>query len=587
MNKWIKKYISEYTDTIKTESKRLRPINMPEITDKLYDIYEKNGDRMQFEKVYFERRYFLLIFGLASFIFKKSNDLRKLEQIINEICLERCWALPAHVDKTSVGWEHTVELYASETAQALTEICDLLKDRLSKKTIQMIHENVDQRVLLPFYQSDVPYAWWENSEMNWCAVCAGSIGMITISRYKDEPLKLEPKLHRINQALQHYVNGFSKDGACMEGLDYWTYGLSYYAMYEEYLHNYLSSHPSQTSHTINPMTEPYMKPILEFQQKCYFNRLQTLSFSDGSAHSKYRLGLTLYCAAVDPEVIIPDKSCVLHIKDDPTYHWAENFRDYIWTIKYAESVKEEAFTMANQACNYLPDAQWVLCKCSERAFAAKGGNNDEPHNHNDVGSFFIACNGIQFFADLGAGLYVKDYFNQNRYSIFCNNSESHNIPIINHQLQRCGKDAACKDFTYQNDSEQFKLSMDLTDTYERGSLSQFIRQIEAKNDLTQLTITDTFTFNNKTESIEENLVTGLQVKLKENGFTLIDSAGNECLVSLQSAYNIRVLPKEHINHEGLVENIYMVRWELPILQDKEVKSQIHIEINKANNEVFL
>lgn len=54
--------------------------------------------------------------------------------------------------------------------------------------------------------------------------------------------------------------------------------------------------------------------------------------------------------------------------------------------------------------------------------AAKGGNNGEPHNHNDVGSFFYLVGDEMLLTDLGAGEYTKEYFHEGRYRILCNNS---------------------------------------------------------------------------------------------------------------------------------------------------------------------
>ena len=57
--------------------------------------------------------------------------------------------------------------------------------------------------------------------------------------------------------------------------------------------------------------------------------------------------------------------------------------------KAASSVREPAREAAASQI-ILPDAQWSICRSRHGAgMAAKGGHNGEPHNHNDVGSFFI------------------------------------------------------------------------------------------------------------------------------------------------------------------------------------------------------
>lgn len=41
--------------------------------------------------------------------------------------------------------------------------------------------------------------------------------------------------------------------------------------------------------------------------------------------------------------------------------------------------------------------------------AAKGGHNDEHHNHNDVGSFILNIDGVPMLTEIGAREYVKDF----------------------------------------------------------------------------------------------------------------------------------------------------------------------------------
>ena len=51
----------------------------------------------------------------------------------------------------------------------------------------------------------------------------------------------------------------------------------------------------------------------------------------------------------------------------------------------------------------LPCAQWMICKDQNgNGFAAKGGHNDENHNHNDIGHFLCVWQGELLLTDLGA-----------------------------------------------------------------------------------------------------------------------------------------------------------------------------------------
>ena len=76
---------------------------------------------------------------------------------------------------------YTVDLFASETAVCLCEMLHYLGRRLPELVVQRAYREVDQRVLLHYEQSQEPFPF-EKMENNWCAVCAGSIGMCALYR---------------------------------------------------------------------------------------------------------------------------------------------------------------------------------------------------------------------------------------------------------------------------------------------------------------------------------------------------------------------------------------------------------------------
>ena len=66
-----------------------------------------------------------------SLIYGKDEYLEKLQDTIWVICDEYCWALPAHVNPEN-GCDTTfLDLFASETGFALSEIYYLLGDKLN------------------------------------------------------------------------------------------------------------------------------------------------------------------------------------------------------------------------------------------------------------------------------------------------------------------------------------------------------------------------------------------------------------------------------------------------------------------------
>ncbi|WP_227871768.1 heparinase II/III domain-containing protein [Paenibacillus bovis] len=107
----------------------------------------------------------------------------------------------------------------------------------------------------------------------------------------------------------------------------------------------------------------------------------------------------------------------------------------------------------------LPNTKFIA------ALSAKGGHNDEPHNHNDLGSFIIHAGGENIFCDPGAGLYTQSYFAPGREQILNISSAGHSIPQINGYEQYSGRAAAAIVEVLQMDEAEMKLGLDLTAAY--------------------------------------------------------------------------------------------------------------------------
>lgn len=286
--------------------------------------------------------------------------------------------------------------FAAETAQTLAELLAVLGERLSPSVVALAKQEITRRVLAPFCRSAVPYSWWETDCCNWSAVCAGSIGMAAI--YMDRMGALEPAwkescIKRVCDALNCYLGGMEEDGACTEGLGYFSYGMSYYTAFAELLYE-------ETGQSVNLMDNPKCARIAAFQEKCYFGHGVSLSFSDGSDSERFLPGLTAYLLHCFTQTKTPPYTAARRFCDDTCYRWLPNERNIRWLLAYG-GMEEEA-KMDFASCDLLPAAQWMIYKNAQgNGFAAKGGHNDENHNHNDVGHFLCVYNGELLLTDLG------------------------------------------------------------------------------------------------------------------------------------------------------------------------------------------
>lgn len=560
MKEQIKAFLKNYKKEIMDTADQLRNRPMREETEELFALFETTGNRLQYEDVYFERRKYLATFGLACYLEHRPEDLKKMEEVLRGICAERCWALPAHVDrKQDPNWKHTVDLFASETAQCVSEIITFLENDLSEEIKNMVRQNVEERVFRPFYESEVPYKNWEHGKSNWNAVCAGSIGSASIYLMKDDPVRLEACLKRICAALQYFLGSFADDGACMEGLGYFTYGMTYFVGFADQLYQY-------TNGKIDLLESEKCKKMAEFQQKCYFSKGRTLSFSDGNSRDRFRMGLTAYLAMRFSNVSIPNMERAGGFHQDSCYRFMGNYRDIIWTEKYLEMLESGKMEDKNGVVEagqvVLPMAQWSICNAENgNGCALKGGDNDEPHNHNDVGNFLFIKGEELLLTDLGAGEYTRQYFRaETRYKHFGNSSLGHCVPVINGKAQMPGKEFAAD--LFEGDGNGTAI-VSFSGAYEKGAIASIVRKtfFDLKNG--SLTVEDTFEPSENTVSIEERIISEYKPEIKGNE-VIIKGEKECCRVLVENlegeiTYSVHDFSDHHGNHH----DIYAISWNVP------------------------
>ena len=535
----------DYREQLIKAGKELDREDLPPLTAELFSEYARTGKRLNYETAYFARRKFLTVYAMLSILYGCKGDISRLEEVIDAVCAEECWALPAHVDTNERGWRETIDLFAAETAFSLAEIISLLNGRLSPSVGEKARCEVFRRVLDPFMQSKFPCAWWETSNMNWCAVCCGSIGAAAIRLMEKGSRELDGLLERINGSITNYLDGFGDDGACLEGLGYYTYGMSFFAAYADLMYRYSGG-------KTDLFENAKLKNIALFPQKCCLPGGVTVSFSDSGQDEKYRVGLTAYLSRRYPGVGVPDLSLAADLESDPCFRYVVISRDCFWAEQYAVGLGR-----GNDPWHtVLPDAQWSVCRSDNGcALAAKGGCNDEPHNHNDVGSFLYVCGGEVILDDLGAGEYTRDYLNENRYQNLCCRSLGHSVPLIDGKEQRAGAEYRATGFVSDG---QGMTRMDLEAAYGLGEGEKITRQFLFEKNSGVCTVTDSFSLR-KHRTVTENLVTSYRPKMEGSGF-VIETDKRKFRIEVTNAAAFAIKEETYTDHHGVPKKVWFMRW---------------------------
>lgn len=504
-----------------------------------FKLFDETGDRTEFQTIYMEHREILISYAMACLI--DGTHVEDLEDIIWAICDEYSWCLTAHfpyggtkVVETlqevpkgdgkmypfSCKQETMIDLCAASTASVLAEIVSMFEEKLAPIVVYRARTLIRERVLEPFMQINVPF-FWETAEFNWSAVCAGNIGIAAIYMIDDSRM-LAPILSRVVDAMDCFLAGFKKDGVCQEGLGYWDYGFGNFIYFADLLLR-------RTDGAIDLFDDEHVKQVALFEQRSFLDHVNAISFSDCAPRVQYEYAIAYYLKKKFEKVEIPPLSCAKPMMGNTEY-WTVVVRNFLWS-----DPDEPVYPFQDQDY-FLENAEWVISRKTinghTSAFAAKGGHNDEPHNHNDLGSFLFSVDNEVFLCDLGGGLYTRQYFGTERYQMLVNGSQGHSVPIVNGMYQEAGRDFAAKSVKAEIGDEEVCFFADLTDAYPECGLESLTRTLLfSKQHTPSLTIRDTVIFERELCPLTDRFVCRLPVTVEGNRAIVHGEKGEVCLTS--------------------------------------------------------
>ena len=499
---------------------------VPPVPYTSYMRFLEDGNRSEYEIPYRARRYRISELTVLTRLYGEKY-LGALCDTLWAVMDESTWALPAHIKE---GFDDPyqratfLELYSTETGAVLAECDMILGDIIPARVRARMADMVKARVIEPYFKH---LYWWYAGSNNWGAVCSANV-MLCIAHYGTEEqfFRAEPTMH---DTVTRFLASYGEDCCCLEGVSYWYYGFGYFVRYADTVRNYTRMHPSTpVAHTRISIPErearlcgdrPFVKDgVIDYfacdnvHRSSLFvvnMRLKgecSVSFSDGPSNYFFRPALLSYLKNEYPDdIFYPDMSLaeqnVANVRawlwSDPDGVYGDRMR--IGTVYYAEGA-------------------WFIRNADRFSFAAKGGSNNESHNHNDVGSFLITTKNGMTFADLGSGEYTKQYFEpETRYEYLVCASRGHSVPIVNGEEQKIGNVRA----TVETDQKDF-FSVRFAHTYELAVLKDLSRTFLCDED--GVTVTDTYLFDTTPISLAERFVTHLEPVLREGEVVVGDTA---------------------------------------------------------------
>ncbi|MEI7732327.1 MAG: heparinase II/III family protein [Verrucomicrobiota bacterium] len=466
---------------------------MLEMTEEIYMLFKKTGRRTaEYNKVRGDRYGRVSRFAMAECIENKGRFIKPLEAVLRAICQEKTWIYNFHDGSLNdySGKKISIDLSSVDLAQNLGECLYLLGDRLSPETRQLVTAKLRERIFDPYHKAvDGTGAriGWITADMNWNSVCHAGVVAAALAVCPDRKERAF-FVAAGEKYSDDYLRGFGGDGYCAEGMGYWNYGFGNYVQLCESVYQATKGGvdmyklPGAREAALYPVRIHLINELYPAYADCGLNSkpgMQLMSY----INRRYKLGLK--------EFIVPNF----------TTAGGGLIGSLMYSCSNSATARPAAAGKEFYEIRSLFDHGGVLnCRptpgtANRMAVSLKGGHNNEPHNHNDLGSFVVVVGKETLILDPGGEVYTARTFSKDRYLSKLLNSYGHPVPVIAGKLQRPGADAKAiittKNFTDQTDT----YTMDIRSAYEVPELQTLQRTfVYRRAGEGSLTVTDDFAF---------------------------------------------------------------------------------------------
>lgn len=498
-----------------------------------YMEYERSGNRRIMEDPLGANNTAIGALVLAEMAEGKGRFIDEIINGVLQACEMTSWSLSAHLASA----QHTrrafpdyrediMDLVSGNMSQMLAWTYHFLH-RVFDKTdpaisIRLRHE-LQKRELDPYMQrSDF---WWmafdykpDDMVNNWNPWCNFN-ALTCFLLLENDRDKLAEAVLRTMVSTDKFMNYVKADGACEEGPSYWGHAAGK-------LYDYLQMLSLGTGGKISLFDLPQIRYMGEYIVRSYIGNGWVVNFADASARGGGEIPLIYrYGVAVGSDMM-KGYAAQMNRKTPikPTTNWLDMFRG-LETLRCLPALKEETTTYTMAAYTWYPETEFCYFSNKNGLFiAAKGGYNNESHNHNDAGTFSLYFNTVPMLIDAGVGTYTRQTFSSERYSIWTMQSNYHNLPMINGVAQKFGNEYKATDVKVDPKTQTFSANIATAYPAEAG-VEKWIRSYHLEEQA--LKIEDSFVLKRNIAPNHINFLTWGKVDLSQPGKITIEVKGEK------------------------------------------------------------
>lgn len=505
-----------------------------------YLAYERTGERTVMETPLSNNR---MAFSSLLFAELAEGKGRFVDQLINGawfLSHMPSWVLSAHLPRQKSKRtlpdpdEQLIDLVSGALGAQLSVTYHFFKDTFDKVNpviSKVMKQAVKKQILDPYLDIREHKAhWWlayditaNNVINNWNPWCNADV-MLCFFLMEDDQKRLDRAVYQSVKSVDNFLGYVKSDGACEEGPAYWGHAAGK-------LYDYLQIMHDASGGRFSFFDDEQVRKMGEYISRSYVHDGWVVNFADASARLKYSPSVIYnYGKAVGSKEMMD--FAVYNLADTKTSSFKamrpDISKDAFRSIESIRCMGELSARVNElngsiaagkpfEKClkelrSSVPSFTWYpqteFCYVINKDnwfFGAKGGYNNESHNHNDVGSFLLYIDGVPMFVDAGVGTYTKKTFGKGRYTIWSMCSDYHNLPVINGVSQKNGQEYRSANVGVSDGKSAKKFALDIQGAYpQTAACTSWRRDYRVKDN--SIVMTDTYSLTSRNAADVENFM---------------------------------------------------------------------------------
>lgn len=354
-------------------------------------------------------------------------------------------------ETSNLSW--TLYLFEKEFDKAHPLITKRLRQEILRKTLDPYLERDDFWYM--GFKGGHPNNWnpWINYNM-----------LTSYLLVVDDPARKAEGVRKVLRSLDKFLNAYPDDGGCDEGPSYWGAAGAY--LYES-----LEVMKNATGGQFDVFDNQLVKNIGQYYYDVNIHAPYYINFADADAKTGSSPSIVYrYGKAIQDPTMYKFGAYLADLTNWGQRALGGKIGDQIRDLKMINEIRGAEKEEALVADFWYPDTEVAGGRDSEGSymgffFGAKGGFNNESHNHNDVGSCVMYIDGKPCLVDAGREKYVAKTFGPKRYEIWTMQSGYHNLPVINGVDQKEGAQYKARNTSFRANSRSVVFSTDIAGAY--------------------------------------------------------------------------------------------------------------------------